>query len=264
MPKPNTQPRKADPAIEMFGDMNKGADPNLDTQGIEESKAAGKQPDAVQELLTKVAALEARITERDSIAERLGSMAPVAAPAAPRAPELDLSGLDPYETEKYQKEVQTRLDRYIKEREEFSHNKAALESQGEQDATTRANQLWRDFSSLYAPYAENEERAEWAIKKATDAARAKGMDLERYATVYRDRFFTDVTTQYDKVFGKPGAEVDVDLGKGPGTETEQDTNRTAGIFSGPGSAGSGAPKGNAAQGDMIAEIHEMQRKSGLY
>lgn len=122
-----------------------------------------------------------------------------------------------------------------------------------------ADDLWADFSTKHDAYSEDQDKVEFAATKVVSEMKARGVDVQKYMFQARDQFFKDVTAKYDTMFGKPGAEqVEQD------EQEDEDTQRTAGIFGGLESGGAPAKGKQESPGDMIKDLHDLQRKSGFF
>lgn len=118
-----------------------------------------------------------------------------------------------------------------------------------------AQGLWQDFTSQYKDYADKGDQIGYAYRKVLDDAAARGMDVARYKTVGKQQLFQDVVQEYNKIFGAPG------VTKEP---TDEETNRTGGIFGGFESGGQPAKGKEPEAGDMIKDLKDIQRASGFF
>lgn len=131
---------------------------------------------------------------------------------------------------------------------------------------SQADQVWSAFSNKYEDYSEDQDRVEYVAGLVLKEAKSLGIDPKKYMTSAQDKFFSDVTTKYDKIFGKPGEEDDdthVETTGGTRRVPGADVSRTAGIFGGMES--SGRPnKGADAPSDFVKELQANQMKNGFY
>lgn len=229
---------------------------NEDINGTVEKKDVAEKPDASAELLKQIADLNARVEQAERTNLALLSAKPVTVDTVvqrqeePKDDELPDPTLDP---NGYARAVTERAERRIQNfmAEQQRQQKADAE------ASNSSKDLWTDFAAQYEDYAADEERVSFATAQVMKDLKAKGIDVARYTTTARDKFFKDVTTRMDKIFGKPGE----------GSETEEvdePANRTGGIFGGMESGGKPSKHSQEQPGDMIKDLHDLQRKSGFF
>lgn len=114
----------------------------------------------------------------------------------------------------------------------------------------QSNQLWETFSTRYPEYKEFPDRVEFVASRVSEAAAKRGVDLRRYMLQTPDQYLADVATEYQKVFGE---------------KKDPEPNRTGGVFGGLETGGRPSPSANPPEaGDMIADIHAMQRRTGFH
>ena len=223
---------------------------------------ADKEPKVdIAALQAQIAALTTKVEETSRASLALLSTpikTDVQADTTPKG--LNLKDLpDPLvDPEGYTRELNTRIQATID---------ATIQNRVQQDAgarnrDTQVTGLWDDFSAAHEDYAEDTDRIEFITAKIAKRAKARGMDVERYMFTTRDQFFGDVVKEYDKVFGKPNADADEDNLEPQGDDTQ--ANRTAGVFGGMESGGAPSKGGNENKFDMIKEIQDVQKRSGLY
>lgn len=230
-----------------FGDNDPGTDAQEQTGEQGKEQQQGKE----QELLAKIAALEARL---GSLSAPLPQRTEPTPPAAPGV--LKLDGLpDPtVDPEGYARELQTRMADH--QRQQVDYNNWQNDQRKKEEGRTAA--LWQDFAIKYGDYAEDKAKAEFAAQQVAQRAMARNIDVGRYMFEHTDRFLAEVVQVYDQVFGKPGQDEDEP------DETTRPATRTAGIFGGQESGGKPAGGKQPPQSDMIKELHDVQRKLGLY
>lgn len=250
-----TRKRKAEAEVTDTGGsiFDHFARQNEDLNGSVEKTNVAEKPDASAELLKQIADLNARVEQAERTNLALLSAPPKVAEVAPRHEEPKDDELpDPtMDPGGYARAVSERAERRIQNFMAEQERKQQADNQ----STNSAKDLWTDFASQYEDYAEDEERVSFATAQVMKDLKAKGIDVARYTTTARDKFFKDVTTRMDKIFGKPGEEAD--------DNQEEVPNRTAGIFGGLESGGK--PSKHVDQpGDMIKDLHDLQRKSGFY
>lgn len=252
-----------------FGDfsMNNVANPDLDTDGgVNEG---GKKEPTVSELMAKIAEMNGRfeqIEQDRAIGMTLATQPVATQPVIPAEPKLDLTNLpDPvYNAKEFNEQLQARITANVAALVDHRVVVQNAATAGQRSQEQAATALWDNFRSNYSDYAENEDQVAFAAQKVAEELRQKGVDVPRYMSSRQDMFMKDVTKKMDSIFGKPNGEVDVDLDDNDGNKGNDDVQRTAGIFGGNNSPTPRSPSGKAAQGDMIAEIQEMQMKSGLF
>lgn len=132
------------------------------------------------------------------------------------------------------------------------------------DEQSLYTQVWNEFGSKHAKYAENADLAEYAAGRVLRAAKANGYDVAKYITVAKDRFFEEVVDTMNHL--NPGLKGDdPDGGDKPDKKAEED-NRTAGIFGGEASGGKpdDTEQGFRDNNDMFADVREFQEKFGFH
>lgn len=278
MARTSTKRRAAPQSFEDFAQMDRAADPARDTDYLAEKAAASgeKGKPSVDELLAKINQLEGRMAERATMpsSQTVRVEAPIVEPA--RAPALDLKGLpDPIrDHEAYNTALQERVSKYtdasLTWRAERDHAAAAAGQSQEQKATA----LWEDFVARFPDLAKDEDRVTFAVQQVGSDLRKRGMDLPSYMDRNRDQFLDLVGQKYEKTFGVVDTgETEVDIGeeevrprrrRATAEEDTGDTDgRSAGIFGGEGPTAVRRGAAHEAAGDMVKEIQEMQRKTGL-
>jgi hypothetical protein len=215
-----------------------------------EEETAAKGP-TMEDLIAKIGELQSQVEQSQKERMALFTAAPVKTDTAPQAVELKLDDLpDPtLSPEAYSKALSERVAGYVKSTTAAEQARLNAERQG----NNRVEQLWSEFSTKHAEYAENQELAEFAALQVARELQGKGIDLERYMFQNRDAYFKDVVTKMDKLV--PKAE----------PEAEAEPERTAGIFGGLESGGAPA-RGRQPQRmpDMVQDLQESQRKSGFF
>lgn len=205
----------------------------------------------VQDLLKTIGQLEGRLNELT--AQR--SVAPyvqMQQPQTPSAPEpINYDNLpDPtLEPVLYAKEITARLTKYNSDLLAYEREQARTQ----QEQSSRFDDLWTDFNRKYEDYAKDEDLVELAAFKVAKRMRDKGVDVQRYMIAERDKYFQDIVKEIDRIVPK-------------GQNDDGDDGRTAGIISGTdgGASRSSAGRGGAQVPDMLADLREMQRKSGFF
>lgn len=205
-------------------------------------------------LLAQITALNVRQEALEQANRALMTAAPVDVVNLSAPPAIDMTGLpDPVtQGDQYAAELNKRIATNVAATVEYNQKK---NSQG-QDHTQRTNQLFSDFKSSNEAYADDQDKLEFATGKALDEAKKRGMDMQKYMFANKDAFFQDVVKHYDKTFGKPDTDDDGGL--------PDDESRTTSILGGQESGGKPSTPPPAPAGDMIKDIHEIQRKMGLF
>ena len=187
-------------------------------------------------------------------------------PVKPVEPKFDISteGLpDPVtEPEKYAKALNERIAAAVKDgvKGMAAQERAASASTTDRDA--KVGKMWDAFAGEYPDIAKHQEIVEIAATKVARRAQELGVDLDRYMFTGRKQFFKDVANEVKTTYGKF---LEDDPEKGDGDGDEEGPDRTEGIFGGLVPAGKGR-KGPSEEesGDMVKDIHELQKKSGFF
>jgi hypothetical protein len=238
-------------------------------------KRGDAQP-SVADLMARLATMNERLdaSERERSYESVrAAPPPQAVPVAvPEEPKLNLQGLpDPVvDKDAYAAEI-------VKRSIEYQNSVASFQKQRSDAATPKPmgdpDALWDDFIKTYPDYAADETRIRFATAEVAKKLGKKGVDAQRYMFLRSDQFFKDITKEYDDVFGAPADDDEAEpprrrkvATKSAEAEEDDETGRDAGIFGG---QPLGSPETQQAQerspvGDMIKDIHDLQRKSGYY
>lgn len=198
----------------------------------------------------------------------------------PKDVRLSLDGLpDPaVDPEKYNSELQTRLNATLEAQRAALLNESSVQSQQQQQAAA----LWTQFSEMYPDWAADEEKVRFAAESVINAAKAKGLDTEAYITTHASRFCEDVARKLEQTFGPLDSgdetgddDADGEEGEDDFTaptprqprqkaESDDDDGRTAGIFGGIESGGNPARGKSEKKGDMISDLLVVQKASGFF
>lgn len=220
--------------------------------GGDADKPEVKEEDEVslKDLLLQIKTLNERVATGEQ--ERLALM--TQAPRVedtPKAPgEMSIDGLpDPVAyPDEYAKELNKRIQASVAERFEYQ----TKQNNQARSQENRVKGLWDDFSIAHPDIAQEKDRVEFAAQKVAARAQARGIDLDRYMFANSQTFFRDIAGEYNKLFPKVEAQ-----------EVEEDANRSQSIFGGVDSMNRVQPKA-PEKGDMIADLHNIQRKMGLF
>jgi hypothetical protein len=194
---------------------------------------------------------------------------------APKEPTFNMEGLpDPVINPKaYGEELAKRMASYNGELQAFHTAKQTAAPQG-----GNYDVLWEDFATANPSYADDQEGIEFATAKVIKNMQRRGVDTNRYMFQQSDRFFRDIVGAYNERFGKPGEDVleepktrrapvqgdATGTGRRPEEEGDIEPNRTGGIFGGVDGSSSGRTPRAPVAGDMIKDLHDLQRKSGYW
>lgn len=258
--------------LSIFDALN-AVDPNGRAIPKEGGKAAGP---TIEDLQKQLAAMNERVEAAERVQTVITNPVHVD-PAPPKEPVFNLEGLpDPMASpEAYAKEMGARQQAYSKS----LHNFYQEQDRANQSKAANYNQLWTDFATQNDSYAADMEGVEFATNKVRKTLERKGVDVNRYMLTNTDRFFSDITKAYDARFGAPEGD-DLDVRQEPTQRprqpaqrrtldhasddvSDQETQRTGGIFGGIDSGGNRAPP-TPPPGDMIKDLQDIQRKMGYY
>ncbi len=186
---------------------------------------------------------------------------PAASAVAPAAPDPAPMSLDDLpdavtEPEAYTKALTERIVSMTSK--ESATSAAAVATAANEKA--QMSGLWDDFEDRYAEKGyDDEEKVGYAAYRVAGKARKRGMDVNKYAYQTRDKFFSDVTAEYDKTFGKPGEEPATTKETAP---KDDEADRAAFMFGG--EAGAKVTPTKPEKGDMFSDLAEIQAKMRLY
>jgi hypothetical protein len=171
---------------------------------------------------------------------------------------VDLENLpDPVTDPKgYAAEIVRRGDAVLQARQQ----KANWQSQQQQDLTSKVDGIWERFAKEHEDYAGNSDLVEFAATKAVAAAKAQGMDVNKYMFSATPAFFGDVVKILDGLgVGKTSA--------GEEEDNSEPATRTAGI---PGGLESGGALTRGKDADeqriptLAEELRGWKEKTGFY
>lgn len=261
MVKVSKKPMKRDeiPAS-IFDALDRNASAMDGVQGNNE-KVEATGP-SIEDAMKQIAALNARIEEQDRVNMALTTTVPTQVQQpAPKSEELDMAGLpDPLDDAvAYAKEVQRRTVDHVNKQIKAQRDADEAASRERNNVNLKTDDLWNTFTDKYEDYAGDERKVKFAAQEAIDDAQRKGIDIQRYMYANSDRFMRDVAAKYDTIFGKPGEDTD-----GSDQSQDDDTSRTSGIFGGMESGNKGSFGSSPPVGDMIKDLHDVQKKSGFY
>ena len=221
----------------------------------EKDDGKAKEP-SVADLMAQITALNSRIdtSERTNLALMANPTHEVRSTVVTK-PQLDMTKLpDPVnEPEAYATAVAERTNKYISE--QFQVQQTQQQESKAQD--TRLQNLWGRFEDKYEDYAGDQRKVEFAASEAIREAQARGMDVQKYMFGASEHFFADVVKKMDEVFGKPGK-------NDPEQDDPTDTSRSTHIFGGLESGGRMSKPSKEDVGDMVKEIHDLQKRTGFF
>lgn len=243
---------------------NPGQEAGRETTREEAEKPKGP---SVEDLMKQIEEMNRRV----DAAERANMALTTAAPSVTttqQEPKLNMDGLpDPLDKPKeYGEALAKRVADFNAETQRFYRE----QERQRQAAAPDFDGLWREFSTTNEAYLEDQEGLEFIVNKVKKDAERKGLDLNRYMFQNSDRFFRDITTAYDKRFGKPGEDEEnledtrTTRRKAAEPEGEEEANRTGGIFGGIDGSSGGRKPASAPAGDLIKDLQDIQRKSGYF
>jgi hypothetical protein len=189
---------------------------------------------------------------------------------------VDLSGLpDPVDKPaEHAAELQARMNAALDARTHALRS----EFQGQTSQSQAAERLWSNFADAYPEHAKHRDRVEFIATKVAEEANARGIDLNSYLHG-STKFIDDVAKRMNDTFGGYDDDDDDDgddtpTGQRHGAPMRQgldrdddddDDGRTAGIAGGIESGGApSAGRQKPKSGDMIADIQDIQRRSGFF
>lgn len=134
------------------------------------------------------------------------------------------------------------------------------QQQQQQDMQTKLDNIWEQFGTAYKGYAGNPDLVEAAATKAVQAARAQGIDPNKYMFAATPQFFADTVKVLEGwgIKGEAGEEDEVD---------DKPTQRTSGIPGGIESSGkltTAADPDDAGIPSLMDELKAWKMKTGFY
>lgn len=224
----------------------------------DDKKASSEDPTTA--LLQKIGALEEKFTQaqRDNETLRQQQSAMLSQPIistrveGPQLLELPDPVADPKAyAEALRKNIRAELD--------FERQQERAQFQEQNTMQQRTNGLWNDFSTKHSDYAKDPERVKIAATQVAEAARARGVDVNKYMFLTPDQFMNDVKAKMDSFgWGKQA--------EGGDDDDDDDEIRTAGISGGLESGGrpSSVSKQDQQAGSIYDGIKEWQAKTGFH
>lgn len=190
---------------------------------------------------------------------------------APRLPEVDLTGLpDPIKDQAgFSKTLNERLSAAITKGVQVltAAEQARQGAQASQQA--KADEMWEDFTELYPELAEYEDFVEVATRKVLKKAQRRGVNVQAMISTRPETFYKDVAEETQRILA-PVLEAGDEAADGerpePGAEAGPDAEatRTAGVFGGIQSGGQPNQGGASQDPGLVADLKEVQRKTGFF
>lgn len=241
-------------------DILKQMYPDLKTSDdfVAETKPTEGSPEAkIAELTAQIATLTGKGQQNDAPRGKSRELAQL--PQAPVRPIIDYSTApDPVQKpQDYAAWVHESTAAQI----EYEKANYAWQQQVGAVQGNRQQELWNDFQSSYKQYAGNAEKVGIAAQKVIEKNKAAGVNTEKYMFEDSDRFMKDVTDTYDRLFGKPKDDGNVDDNADDG-----DDDRTS--FQGSGAPASrdgpsATPRPPEKYGALGSAVDDWQKKTGF-
>lgn len=227
------------------------------------------QADVLASIQERLAAMEAENRTLRELAMRPSAPAPVQAPV--QAPtQVDFNGLPDPVTDMpgYQRELQARVNAAL-QGATAAVEQRVTSARSEED---QASALWTSFASRYPEWAEHEDLVGTIAQKTVAEAQRKGLDTQKYVFQNSDLFFSDVEKQLKSKYGRLVTQEEEDEGEDERDDERaadliEDDGRSAGIFGGQETGGKpavGGKQAKMAEGDMVRDLHDLQRRSGFF
>lgn len=181
------------------------------------------------------------------------------------------------------------FDKAVAERNQVRYDNTRRKEETERrrnaDVEEKVEDLWNSFGEKYPDMAEDKDKIDFVSTKLAKQAAKRGIDVQRYMFVTRDKFLDDVADEYVKVFGEPESNDEENFEPAPRSRRaaadpsprrrsnnrnrseDEHVGRTAGVFGGTESGGRPS-RGRDADEDngpsMIDDIQALQRKTGFF
>lgn len=255
-----------------------------DGEKDKDKEEEGKKPDSnkeLEELRSQLSEMRKELNDAraQSYAYLTAQPSTPSQPSQPQDPEVDMSNMpDPTEDpEAYNKELNRRIAKAIRDGVQ-SHSQAEAQARAEEERrSTQTSALWDQFTESHPDIAKNRDQVEFAAMRVLNRIKARGLDPDRYMFGATGQFFNEIVEEHNKVFPQQKAKDDGE-GEGEGEpepknkpkskeDDDEDEGRSAGIFGGQEGGhkpSAGASKGDDKPGDLVADLHTIQRASGFY
>lgn len=163
-------------------------------------------------------------------------------------------------------------------RDEFNNRK-------QNEIAEKVDSLWADFGDKYPDMADDKDRIDFISTAIAKDALKRGVNVERYMFLTRDKFIDDVAAKYISVFGDPSdgdADFEEDRSNNRRAEArpaprrrtnnrdrseDEYVGRTGGIFGGTESGSRPSRTRNDDEDNgpsMLDDIQALQRKTGFF
>lgn len=249
-----------------------------------ESSIGDKKPedDRYEKLANQLAELQTRLSESEKTnmalltsPQRYSQVNDAPIEVKPESVALPDPALDPEGYDKAKAERDNIRYENRRRQEDFK-------TRQERSNQNKIDGLWDDFADRF-PDIDDKERIDFVATKVAQDALKRGLDVERYMFVTRDKFMNDVAKKYEDVFGLP--EVDDENNEedtrrssraasrprgrpranNRNRQEDEYVGRTAGVFGGNESGGRPSRGGEEDTGpSMIDDIQAIQRKTGFF
>lgn len=268
------QPLFENPVAQMFEDVDNENGKQVDPAD-EKYDALSKQLADLQMRLSESEKANMALMTTPSQWRSQTNEAPVE--IKPESVALPDPALDPDGFDRAQGERQRIRYENQKRRDDF-------ENRQKNNVQEKIDDLWFEFGERYPAMASDKERIDFVSTQVAKQAHKRGMDVERYMFLTRDKFIEDVAAKYEEVFGAP-EEDDNESNEVPSRsrraearprnrsrsnnrnrQEDEYVGRTAGVFGGAESGG--RPTRGREEEDtgpsMIDDIQALQRKTGFF
>lgn len=187
---------------------------------------------------------------------------------APEFAEVSFEGLpDPVaDPENYQKQLNARINAALRTNVEAMAGYQTDLQQQQASQASRTDGLWKEFAENHPKLAEHPDFVEVAARKVIARANTRGLDTEKYMFSASAQFIEDVAKEMEGTFGKvleadKDGDGDEDKGEDGDNAAAASSDRT-GLDIRPASKPNGKADDNP--GDMIKDLHALQRAAGFY
>lgn len=175
--------------------------------------------------------------------------------------------------------------RRIEAQEQNRRNRENADARRREEIKEKVDGLWQDFTERFPEMADDQERIDFVSTAVVKQAMKRGINVDRYMFLTRDKFLEDVAQKYTEVFGEPSDDTDDDYEDTPRSRRasansstrarprnreraeNEPMGRTGGIFGGTESGGrpSRSRSDDFENGpDLIDDLQAMQKKSGFF
>jgi hypothetical protein len=232
-----------------------------------EPQADPKKDTGQEALLAQIAALQTQVsdlTQRSMMQQPAARQEQTPSYVDPRTIKVSHEGLpDPLDNkDAYNQELTLRINAALEARDHALRQDVA----GQSTTQATGERLWNDFIGKYGDWEQHEDLVGLMVEKVLNDAKARGIDTQRYMLQNTQLFFQDVDKALRDRFGKL-VESDEDEGETEAAlrpDGSDDAGRTGGMFGGLETGGRPTSTKQTQGPDMIADLHAIQRKMGLF